>query len=218
MTLHKEGKASIALVVTFGIILNLAVYHFIGTGLTFTISMIVASALLLIILNFFRFPKIHPVLNDLAIIAPADGKVVVIEEVEENEYLKTKCIQVSVFMSPLNVHINWLPISGLLKYVRHHNGDFMAAYLPKSATENERTSVAIEHSSGVNILVRQVAGALARRICCYAKENTNMNQGEQLGFIKFGSRVDLYLPLGTKIDVQLNQKVKGRQTIIGWLK
>jgi phosphatidylserine decarboxylase len=121
-------------------------------------------------------------------------------------------------MSVFNVHINWFPIKGVVKYFRHHNGRFMAAYLPKSSTENERTSVVIENEKGTQILVRQVAGAMARRIVCYAEEETNISQGQQMGFIKFGSRVDLYLPLDTRIDVELDQKVSGRQTILGWFK
>ncbi|MBN2742687.1 MAG: phosphatidylserine decarboxylase family protein [Marinilabiliaceae bacterium] len=217
MKLHKEGNGTITVVVLFLLIVNSAVYYFSGSTTALTVSLVASLPLLLIVLNFFRFPKIEPMHNDRAVISPADGKVVVIEEVEETEYLKTRCIQVSVFMSPLNVHINWFPINGIVKYFRHHNGRFQAAYLPKSSTENERTTVVLEHKNGKQILVRQVAGALARRIVCYANEGDMAKQSEQMGFIKFGSRLDIYFPLGSRIDVKLDQKVNGRQTILGWL-
>jgi phosphatidylserine decarboxylase len=217
MKLHKEGNGTIAVVVIFLAIVNSLVYYFSHSTTVLTYTVLASLPLLFIVLNFFRFPKIEPVCNDKAVISPADGKVVVIEEVEETEFLKTRCIQVSVFMSPLNVHINWFPINGIVRYFRHHNGRFQAAYLPKSSTENERTTVVIEHKNGKQLLVRQVAGALARRIVCYAHEGDNARQGEQLGFIKFGSRLDIYFPLGSRIDVKLDQKVNGRQTILGWI-
>jgi len=217
MTIHKEGYSTLIIVFTVLLALNAGVYFL--TNVNVVQFTVLASAIFFfVVLNFFRSPKRDAIIQDGAIICPADGKVVVIEEVEETEYLKTRCLQVSVFMSPFNVHINWYPIKGIVKYFRHHNGRFQAAYLPKSSTENERTTVVVESKKGTQILLRQVAGALARRIVCYAKEETAISQGEQMGFIKFGSRVDLYLPLGTRIDVELDQKVRGRQTIIGWLK
>ena len=217
MTIHKEGFGTLILVLTVLLALNAGIYFL--TNIDVVQFTVLASAIFFfVVLNFFRSPKREALIQDGAIVCPADGKVVVIEEVEETEYLKTRCIQVSVFMSPFNVHINWYPIKGIVKYFRHHNGRFQAAYLPKSSTENERTTVVLENKKGTQILLRQVAGALARRIVCYAKEETGIYQGQEMGFIKFGSRVDLYLPLGTRIDVELEQKVRGRQTIIGWLK
>jgi phosphatidylserine decarboxylase len=149
--------------------------------------------------------------------APADGKVVVIEEADETEYFKDRRIQLSVFMSPVNVHVNRNPISGLVKYFRYHPGKYLVAWHPKSSTENERTTVVTENSAGVAVLFRQIAGALARRIVWYVKEGDEVEQGSQFGFIKFGSRVDLFLPLGSKIKVELNQVVKGGRTILAEL-
>lgn len=219
MTIHKEGYGTIAVVFTVLALLNAGVYFISGCSVNALQWCLLVSAVpMLLVINFFRSPKRDALINDNAIVAPADGTVVVIEEVDEPEYLKTKCLQVSIFMSPFNVHINWYPVKGIVKYFRHHNGRFMGAYLPKSSTENERTSVVIQRPDGTEILIRQVAGAMARRIVCYSEENTNINQGDQMGFIKFGSRVDLYLPLGTRIDVKLNDKTVGRQSIIGWIK
>ena len=149
--------------------------------------------------------------------APADGKVVVIEEVEETEYFKDKRIQVSIFMSPFNVHINRNPISGIVKYAKYHAGLYLVAWHPKSSTENERTTVVYEKANGMQILMRQIAGALARRIVYYVKEGDSVVQGNEMGFIKFGSRVDLFLPIGTKIDVKLNDVVKGGKSTIATL-
>jgi len=217
MTIHKEGYSSLFVVLTVLLAVNAGIYFLTNINVV-QYTAIPSSLIFFVVLNFFRSPKRDAIVQDGAIVCPADGKVVVIEEVEETEYLKTRCLQVSVFMSPFNVHINWYPMKGIVKYFRHHNGRFQAAYLPKSSTENERTTVVLENKKGTQILIRQVAGALARRIVCYAKEETAISQGDQMGFIKFGSRVDVYLPLGTRIDVQLDQKVRGRQTIIGWLK
>jgi phosphatidylserine decarboxylase len=177
----------------------------------------VSAVFFFLVLNFFRSPKREGYLHENAIIAPADGKIVVIEEVEENEVLHGKAIQISVFMNVFNVHINWYPLSGVIKYFKHHSGRFLSAYLPKASTENERTTVAIEHESGKVVVVRQVAGALARRIICYSREESKSFQGQQMGFIRFGSRVDIYLPVGSRIDVKLGQVVRGKQTILGWL-
>ncbi len=219
MTIHKEGYGTIAVAFLVLIAINVAVYLLSGNSTSaLQFSFILTLIPTLLVINFFRSPKREAVVNDKAIIAPADGTIVAIEEVDEPEYLKTKCLQVSIFMSPLNVHINWYPIKGVIKYSKHHSGRFQGAYLPKSSTENERTSVVLQQPDGTQILVRQVAGAMARRIVCYAEENQQAKQGEEMGFIKFGSRVDLYLPLGTKIDVKMNDKTTGRQTIIGWLK
>jgi phosphatidylserine decarboxylase len=217
MTIHKEGFGTIFIALAVLLALNAGVYFLAGVEVTqyTTLASFIVFAL---VLNFFRNPKRDAIIQDGAIVAPADGKILTIEEVEEDEYLKTKCLQVSIFMSVFNVHINWFPIKGIVKYFRHHNGRFMAAYLPKSSTENERTTVVIENRKGTQVLLRQVAGAMARRIVCYAEEEKNIEQGQDMGFIKFGSRVDLYLPLDSRIDVRIDQKVVGRQTIIGWLK
>ena len=217
MTLHKEGFATILLSVLVFLAIN-AVCFFFTPRIVFYIVLGALTVVLFLVINFLRSPRRRSVTADGAVIAPADGKVVVIEETYEPEVLKANCLQVSIFMSVFNVHINWYPIAGKIKYYRHHSGNYMAAWLPKSSTENERSSVVIEQPDGRQILVRQVAGAMARRIVCYAEEDTNVKQAQQMGFIKFGSRVDVYLPLGSKIDVKLNDKVTGSQTILGWLK
>lgn len=171
--------------------------------------------MLYLVLQFFRVPKRLTPLGDNLIICPADGKVVVIEEVEETEYFKDKRIQVSIFMSPLNVHVNWNPISGITKYYKYHPGKFLVAWHPKSSTENERSTVVTEHKNGTQVLFRQIAGAVARRIVCYAKEGQEVKAGNEFGFIKFGSRIDLFLPIGTEINVKLDEVVQGKTTIIG---
>ncbi len=219
MAIHKEGYRIILITFLIAATLNIVVYFVSEENiLALKIAGLLTFILLFIVVGFFRSPRRESFNNKDAILAPADGKVVTIEEVEESEYLKTKCLQVSVFMSPLNVHINWYPVSGVIKFFKHHSGRHKAAYLPKSSSENERTTIVLEHESNLLILIRQVAGAMARRIVSYVDEGRNIEQGEQMGFIKFGSRVDIYLPLGTKIDVELNQEVRGKQTIIGWLK
>ncbi len=219
MGIHKEGYRIIFVTFMITAALNIAVYYISGHNiLALKISGLLTFILLFLVVSFFRSPRRESFHNEDAILAPADGKIVVIEEVEEPEYLKTKCLQVSVFMSPTNVHINWFPIGGVIKFFKHHSGRHQAAFLPKSSTENERSTIVIEHDSKVQVLMRQVAGAMARRIVSYAEVGKKIEQGDQLGFIKFGSRVDLFLPLGTKIDVKLDQKVRGKQTIIGWLK
>ena len=152
------------------------------------------------------------------ILAPADGKIVVIEETEEPEYFKDRRLQVSIFMNIFNVHINWFPVNGVIKYFKYHKGNFAAAYLPKSSTENERTTIVIECNNGKTVLMRQIAGAMAKRIVSYAPVGGQARQDQHAGFIKFGSRVDLFLPLGTQIEVKLGQKTTGSQTIIGTFK
>ena len=217
MTIHKEGYGIIASFFFILAALDVTLYFIFGSGLLFNIFLFVTIAFFALVVSFFRVPKRVPVVGDNLIIAPADGKVVVIEETEELEYLKDKRIQVSIFMSPLNVHINWYPVQGLIKYFRHHSGLFLKAWLPKSSTDNERTTVVIENDEKTPILMRQIAGAVARRIVSYAEEGENVDQCQQEGFIKFGSRVDLFLPLDTKIEVEIDQKVTGSQTIIGRL-
>ncbi|HYK76905.1 MAG TPA: phosphatidylserine decarboxylase family protein [Daejeonella sp.] len=219
MTIHKEGYTSIALCILFIFVINALVHFFLpGTTWVQWLVYIFSFALFVIILQFFRSPIIKVATNEVHIICPADGKVVVIEETEETEYLKDRRIQVSIFMSPINVHVNRYPIGGLVKYFKYHPGKFLVAWHPKSSTENERTTVVVENKKGVPVLFRQIAGALARRIVCYAKEGQKVEQGEQFGFIKFGSRVDVFLPLGTEIKVGLGDVVKGGKTVLAELK
>lgn len=214
MTIHKEGYKIIFVAIIVFLAINFSSHLLIDSSLIAKLIVGITSVVLFLVINFFRSPKriCSPIEN--IIVTPADGKVVVIEEVDEPEFLKTKCLQVSIFMSPFNVHVNWFPMSGFVKYVRHHKGRFMGAYLPKSSTENERTTVVIEGANGKQILVRQVAGAMARRIVCYAKETSAVNQGDQMGFIKFGSRLDLYLPIDSDVKVKIGDKVQGTQTVI----
>lgn len=176
------------------------------------------SIVFLLILNFFRSPfRRFPYDSEGLVIAPADGTIVAIEEVMENEILHRECLQISIFMSIFNVHANWFPVNGTVKHVSHNSGRFMAAYLPKSSTENERSAVVITTRQGVDVLARQIAGAMARRIVTYAKEGDKCNVNDQMGFIKFGSRVDVYLPVGTEVLVEMDQKVTGNQTPIARL-
>jgi len=211
---HKEGTQSILLGVIFTAIVLLAADYFISIEwLKMTIE-IIALLLLIIILQFFRNPKRNVDLNENHIIAPVDGKVVVIEEVFESEYFKDKRIQVSIFMSPINVHVTRYAISGLVKFSKYHPGKFLVAWHPKASEENERTTIVVENNTFGAILYRQIAGALAKRIVNYAQEGMQVIQGTDAGFIKFGSRVDLFLPIGTPINVVLNQKAIGGKTII----
>lgn len=215
MKIHKEGYPTILISLVFITVLHALVY-FIAGGIKpiMILTHIISLALLVIVLQFFRRPNRKHTINENAIIAPADGKVVVIEEVEETEFLKKKCRQISIFMSPFNVHINRFPISGVVKYVKYHPGKYLVAWHPKSSTENERTTVVVEHTNGTPILFRQIAGALARRIVYYCKENDTVQQASEMGFIKFGSRVDVFIPLDAKVKVNLKQKVQGGVTVI----
>ncbi len=201
-----------------GILLNLASYYFINNIVIVYTILITSIVIYLLIVNFFRFPNRVIIQDDNTILAPADGKIVVIEETEEPEYFKDRRIQVSIFMNIFNVHINWFPVNGIIKYFKYHKGNYAAAYLPKSSTENERTSIAIECNNGQTILMRQIAGAIAKRIVSYTPVGGKARQDQHAGFIKFGSRVDLFLPLDTKIEVKLGQKTIGSQTIIGTFK
>ena len=211
---HKEGAQSILIGTVFTAIVLLLTDKFIDTNWIKMTIQIIVFLLLIIILQFFRNPKRTVIINENQIIAPVDGKVVVIEEVFESEYFKDKRIQVSIFMSPINVHVTRYAISGIVKFSKYHPGKFLVAWHPKASEENERTTIVIENNTFGAILYRQIAGALARRIVNYAEEGMQVIQGEDAGFIKFGSRVDLFLPLGTKIDVVLNQKAIGGNTVI----
>ena len=215
MTIHKEGTATISLIAIFVGVLNMLNFSYL-----FPISAIAAWAVFIItvafflfIVSFFRMPVRALTISDDAIVSPADGKVVVIEEVEPDEFYKEKRIQLSVFMSPANVHVNRLPIAGNIVYNKYHPGKFLVAWHPKSSTDNERWSVVVENSKG-SILCKQIAGALARRICNYTTVGQSFKQCDEYGFIKFGSRVDLLLPVGAKIHAKIGDVVKGGVTVL----
>lgn len=218
MTLHKAGYKLLLKIGIVTILMNVASFYFINNTIIVNTILIVSIILYLLIVNFFRFPNRVIIQDDNTILAPADGKIVVIEETEEPECFKDRRIQVSIFMNIFNVHINWFPVNGIIKYFKYHKGNFAAAYLPKSSTENERTTIVIECNNGKTILMRQIAGAMAKRIVSYTPVGGKARQDQHAGFIKFGSRVDLFLPLDTKIDVKLGQKTTGSQTIIGRFK
>ena len=213
--IHTEGRQLLlVLLVVLGLLTAVIFWQFPSLGWPVAA---VCLAFYLVILQFFRNPpRLVVEKNDSIIYAPADGKVVVIEEAEETEYFKDKRLQVSIFMSPINVHVNRNPIGGKVKYNAYHPGKYLVAWHPKSSTENERTTVVIDNGD-TEILLRQIAGAVAKRIKNYLEVGQSVRQGEDFGFIKFGSRVDLFLPLNTKLEVELNQKVKGNKTIIGRL-
>ncbi len=220
MTIHREGYKSLAIATVLFIVLGFLNYKFVLGDGSSTVCQIIywvlQTGLFLLwfwVLWFFRIPNREFTIGDNVIVAPADGKVVVIEETEEPEYFKDKRLQVSIFMSPLNVHVNRSPIKGLIKYVKYHPGKYLVAWHPKSSTENERTTVVVGNNN-ITLLMRQVAGALARRICYYVKDGQTIEQNAEFGFIRFGSRVDIYFPVGTKIDVEIGQAVKGGQTIL----
>jgi len=218
MTIHKEGYTSIALCILFIFVLNAFIQFFFPEAIVVKwIIYILSFALFVIILQFFRNPHFEISTDENQVLCPADGKVVVIEETVETEFLKDKRIQLSVFMSPINVHVNRNPISGVVKYFKYHPGKYLVAWHPKSSTENERTTVVTENGAGIQVLFRQIAGALARRIVWYVKEGDVVKQGDQFGFIKFGSRVDLFLPLGTRINVNIGDVVKGGRTVLAEL-
>src|ERR1700760_3960058 len=218
MTFHKEGYSSLAICILFIFVLNAVIQFYLPEAHALKWAIYILSALLfIIIVQFFRSPSIKITQNESHVLCPADGKVVVIEETTETEFLKDRRIQLSVFMSPINVHINRNPISGVVKFFKYHPGKFLVAWHPKSSTENERTTIVIENSVGVQVLFRQIAGAMARRIVWYVKEGDVVEQGDQFGFIKFGSRVDVFLPLGTEIKVGIGEVVKGGKTILAVL-
>lgn len=216
MTIHKEGYKSIAIAgLIFGIINILSFWLLSGSPAWIaTVLFFITLLLFLFIISFFRIPNRTNTIGENKIIAPADGKVVVIEEITDVEYYKDRRIQLSVFMSPANVHVNRYPVGGKVLYSQYHPGKYLVAWHPKSSTENERHSTVIETPSGKSLLVKQIAGALAKRICNYAVVGNTVKQNEELGFIKFGSRVDVLLPPDAKINVQLNQVVKGGVTVL----
>lgn len=215
MKIHKEGHKILLTLALLLVVTNFLVYRFASDWLTF--AGIVSLILFLSVLQFFRNPRREIVISDDNIVyAPADGKIVVIEETHESEYFNDKRMQVSIFMSPTNVHVNRNPISGTVNYFRYHPGKYLVAWHPKSSSENERTTVVIDNGED-EVLLRQIAGAMAKRIVNYCEEGQMVLQGTDMGFIKFGSRVDLFLPLDAKIEVTMGQKVKGNKTIIAKL-
>ena len=212
--IHREGYKIILVTGITLFLINILVSALSDyKGLNITVQ-VLSAIIFLFTASFFRHPSRTTPDDEMNIIAPADGKVVVLEEVEEPEYFKDKRLQLSIFMSPTNVHVNRYPISGLVKYTKYHPGKYLVAWHPKSSTENERNTVVVGNETA-EILMRQIAGKFAKKIVCYAKVNQEADQGSEFGFIKFGSRVDLYLPLGTPIHVKLNQKVRGGVTILG---
>ena len=217
--IHREGLNIIFVLLFILLAFNVPAYLFIEYKPIPIVFMVISAILFLLVINFFRSPRRHykgEVEN--TVLSSVDGTVVALEEVYEDECLHCNCIQLSVFMSVFNVHANWVPVNGIVKYVKHHNGRFLAAYLPKSSTENERSSVVISTPAGHDILVRQIAGAVARRIVTYAEVGEECYIDEHMGFIKFGSRVDVYLPLGTEVCVSMGQLTTGNQTVIAKLK
>jgi phosphatidylserine decarboxylase len=219
MTIHKEGYATLSMAILVLTILDIISYYYLSVDYPAFHYVIISVSILvfLIILQFFRHPKRNISADEKVVISPADGKVVVIEETTETEVLKDRRLQISIFMSPVNVHVNRYPVAGEVTYSKYHAGQYLVAWHPKSSTENERTTVVVKNAANIPVLIRQIAGALARRIVCYSKEGENVKQGEEMGFIKFGSRVDLFLPLNSKVKVQLNQMVRGGETVIAEL-
>lgn len=219
--LHREGTNTLILGITVWIIINSLAYFGLKDYSLIPVYAILAitTILYLIIVNFFRCPiRLFNGETENTVVAAADGRIVVIEEVDENEYFHDRRLMISIFMSVTNVHANWFPVEGFVKMVKHHNGNFHKAWLPKASTENERSTVVIETPAGQEVLVRQVAGAVARRIVTYANANEECYIDEHMGFIKFGSRVDIYLPLGTEVLAKMGQTTVGNQTVIARLK
>jgi phosphatidylserine decarboxylase len=218
MTIHREGHTVLFVLLIVLFALNWGVFYFFPDSYLVQNSTILVSVIFyLLILQFFRNPLFQITKNNKHVLAPADGKVVVIEETIEPEYLKDRRKQVSIFMSPVNVHVNRMPVGGTISFVKYHPGKYLVAWHPKSSTENERTSVAVKTKEGVEILFRQIAGALARRIKYYVKEGQSLEQGQEFGFIKFGSRVDIFLPLNATVLVKIGDITKGGRTVIAEL-
>lgn len=216
--LHREGTNILITSAVTLLSLNAGLYWGLECKLPFYIVAVLSVILYSLMVNFFQCPiRIFGQDTEKIVVAPADGKIVVIEEVDENEYFHDRRLMISIFMSVTNVHANWYPVDGVVKHVDHHNGRFMKAWLPKASTENERSMVVIETPEGHTVMARQIAGAIARRIVTYAEKNEECFIDEHMGFIKFGSRVDVYLPLGTEVCVSMGQTTTGNQTIIAKL-
>lgn len=211
---HKEGFKIISIAGMVTVVLILITDYFLNQSFLSKVLEIIILICFVMVLQFFRNPKREIICDDNQILAPADGKVVVIEEVFESEYFKDKRRQISIFMSPLNIHVTRYPIGGIVRYSQYHPGKYLVAWHPKSSTENEHTTIVVENEKAGQILYRQIAGAVARRIVNYAKPNTKVRQGHDAGFIKFGSRIDIFVPLNFKVNIQLNDKTIGGKTVI----
>lgn len=217
--IHREGTHILWGSFLLLLLINAALYWGIECKIPFYIVAVPSIVVYLLMVNFFRCPiRLFGKETENIVVAPADGKIVVIEEVDENEYFHDRRLMISIFMSIVNVHANWYPVDGTIKKVAHHNGNFLKAWLPKASTENERSTVVIETPEGVEVLARQIAGAVARRIVTYAEVGEECYIDEHMGFIKFGSRVDVYLPIGTEVCVKMGQVTTGNQTVIAKLK
>ncbi len=218
MKIHKEGRTILTGLLVILVVANIIIFTFMSSMQGFVFSFLTFSVIgYLLVLWFFRLPSRSFVEDENLIISPADGKIVSIEETDENEYFGDTRLQVSIFMSPLNVHVNLFPIAGTVSYYKYHPGNYFVAWHPKASESNERNSVVIENGKNA-VLVRQIAGVLARRIVCYAQSGEKVQQGQELGFIKFGSRVDLFLPPGVKLNVKLGQKVNGKTSVIAFFR
>lgn len=214
MRIHKEGYTTIIIAIAFLTIINVISFKLIPFLLIHVFILLISLVFFYLILHFFRNPERKVLVNNKYIMAPSDGKLVVNEEVFENEFLKEDCVQLSIFMSPLNVHKQWYPVNGKITYSKNHPGKYLVAWHPKSSTENERSTIVIETENSQKILFRQIAGAVARRICNYAKEGQTVDQNMEAGFIKFGSRIDVFIPKSAKIKVNLNDLIIGGKTIL----
>lgn len=217
MKIHKEGGSIITMSFVFALILGGGSFYFGGSTVLSWILTAIPVGFGIFFICFFRDPKRTPTGDSRKVTAPADGKIVIIQEVDENEYFHDRRLQVSVFMSFFNVHINWAPISGIVSFFRYHRGNYLAAWHPKSSTKNERTTIVFKNEDGTEVLCRQIAGLFARRVVCYAEYEKTFKAGEQIGFIKFGSRADVFLPIGTKVNVSIGDKVTGSETVIAEL-
>ncbi len=217
--IHHEGTNILITSAIILIAINAALFYLIDNKIPFYIVATISLVLYLLMVNFFRCPiRLYKGETEKTVVAPADGRIVVIEEVDEHEYFHDRRLMISIFMDITNVHANWYPVDGVVKHVKHHNGRFMKAWLPKASTENERSTIIIETPEGKTIMARQIAGAVARRIVTYATPGEDCYIDEHMGFIKFGSRVDVYLPLDSEVCVKMNQKTTGNETVIAKLK
>jgi phosphatidylserine decarboxylase len=218
MTIHKEGRTILFVLLVVLVGLNWVLFRFLpDQPLLQDVAIVVSIVVYLLVLQFFRNPVFIIQKDDAKVLAPADGKVVVIEETEESEYLKERRKQISIFMSPVNVHVNRTPVAGKVTFYAYHPGKYLVAWHPKSSTENERTTVVIKTKTGVEVLFRQIAGAVARRIKCYVQRDQVLEQGDEFGFIKFGSRVDIFLPLTSKVEVNLGDVTRAGKTVLAIL-
>ena len=217
MKIHKEGAVTILMALVFAVLLGGTSWYFGAPKVLYWILFCIPMGFAVFFICFFREPRRRPTGDGRRITAPADGKVVIIQEVEEPEYFHGRRLQISVFMSFFDVHVNWAPVSGTVSFYRYHRGSYLAAWHSKSSTKNERTTIVFKNEDGTEVLCRQIAGLFARRVVCYAEYDKKFKAGQQIGFIKFGSRADVFLPLGTKVNVSVGDKVVGAETIIAEL-